>query len=134
MYPFKARVRVALIGDESATLADPHLNYEQVINSTTSFNQDETFKCSDNPADYTNGKYSFKVPNTATLKGTNTDLSADAKVTVDCTLAALTSTKTANGSFDRTIKWALTKTVARPLLRRVPSAATLATRSTTPGK
>jgi hypothetical protein len=101
-----------VIGDEEVELADEHLGYKQTIKDTTSFDQDETFKCSDKPADYTDGKYSFKVPNTATLKGVTTDLSDSAEVNVDCTLAALTATKTANGSFDRTIKWALTKTVA----------------------
>jgi len=100
-----------VIGDEEVELADEHLGYKQTIKDTTPFDQDETFKCSDNPADYTDGKYSFKVPNTATLKGANTDESASAEVNVNCTLAALTAQKTANGSFDRKITWDLTKTV-----------------------
>ena len=100
-----------VIGDESVTLADDHLGYSQVIDKTTPIEELDKFTCSSNPADYTDGKYSFTVPNTATLKGDKTDLSANAEVKVDCTLPALTAQKTANGSFDHKISWDLTKTV-----------------------
>ena len=99
------------IGDESVTLTDDHLGILQVIDKTTPIEELEEFTCSSNPADYTDGKYSFTVPNTATLKGDKTDLSANAEVKVDCTLPALTAQKTANGSFDRKITWDLMKTV-----------------------
>jgi glycine cleavage system H lipoate-binding protein len=38
-------------------------------------------------------------------------MSANATVTVDCTLAALTAKKTAEATYDRDIEWSLTKTV-----------------------
>ncbi len=98
-------------GDETVKLADPRFNYEQEISTTTPKVFPETFNCSSDPNDYTDGKYSYKETNTATLKGVTTNLSANADVNVDCTLAALTASKTANGSYDRTIKWDLSKTV-----------------------
>jgi len=52
------------------------------------------------------------VNNVATLKGASADLSAKADVNVNCTLAALAASKTANGSYDRKITWDLTKTVS----------------------
>ena len=100
-----------VIGDESVTLADERFEYSKLINSTTEFTEPETFDCSSDPNDYTDGKYSYKETNTATLKGVTTNLSANADVNVDCTLAALTASKTAKGSYDRTIKWDLSKTV-----------------------
>jgi hypothetical protein len=101
-----------LEGDETVTLADPRFdNVSEEISDTTTKPFPETFECSSNPADYTDGKYSFTEENIATLKGANTDDSANAKVTVDCTLPALTAKKTANGSFDRKITCDLMKTV-----------------------
>ena len=105
-----------VIGDEEVTLADerPVFNYSQTITETTPLTESEEFTCPSDPSKYSDGKHQFTETNTATLKGTNTDLSADAKVTVDCTLATLTAKKTANASFDRNITWKLTKTVTPP--------------------
>jgi hypothetical protein len=107
--PFTWKANVT--GDESVTLADPHLNYEKVITETTTFTEPETFDCSNEPIDYKDSKYSYSVKNTASLEGITTNLTANADVNVDCSLAALTASKTANGSYDRTIKWDLSKTV-----------------------
>ena len=104
LFEWKANVT----GDESVTLADDHLGYSQVINDSTTFTEPETFTCPSDPSKYTDGKYSFEVTNTATL--TNVP-DASATVDVDCSLAALTATKTAAGTYDRKISWDLTKTV-----------------------
>jgi uncharacterized cupin superfamily protein len=102
-------------GDETVKLSDPrfpnNLDLNKDINNSTAVEQPETFNCPSEPAKYTDGKYSFTATNTATLKGATTDLSAKADVNVDCTLAALTATKTAKGSYDRKITWDLSKTV-----------------------
>jgi hypothetical protein len=98
-------------GDEEVTLADERFDYSQTISDTKTETFPETFTCPTDPTKYTDGSYSFTEENVATLKGATTDLSANAEVTVDCTLPALTAKKTANGSFDRKITWDLTKTV-----------------------
>jgi hypothetical protein len=99
-------------GDEEVTLADPSQgDFSQPISDTTTKTFPETFTCPSDPAEYIDGKKSFTDENIATLKGATTDLKANASVKVDCTLAALTAKKTANGSFDRTITWGLNKTV-----------------------
>jgi hypothetical protein len=99
-------------GDETVKLADPRFDdFSQDISESTTKDFPETFDCSSDPDDYTDGKYSFKETNTASLTGPNNDQSASADVNVDCTLAALTATKTAKGTYDRTIKWDLSKTV-----------------------
>jgi hypothetical protein len=100
-----------VIGDEKVTLGDPRFAYSEEISDPATKPFPETFTCPTDPAKYTDGQYSFTETNTATLKGVNTDLSANAAVKVDCSLAALTAKKTANGSFDRKITWDLTKTV-----------------------
>ncbi len=98
-------------GDETVKLSDPRFDYSQDISASTPEDFPEKFDCSTDPSRYTNGKYSYKVTNTATLKGATTDLSANADVNVDCTLAALTASKTAEGSYDRDISWKLEKSV-----------------------
>jgi hypothetical protein len=100
-------------GDEKVTLADPRFdNFSQEISETTTKTFPETFECPSDPTKYTNGSFSFTEENTATLTGDSTDLDAKASVEVNCTLAALTAKKTANGTFDRTITWDLKKSVA----------------------
>jgi hypothetical protein len=66
---------------------------------------DVTLTCSSNPADYTNGHYSFPHPNTATIE--DTDKSANANVTVDC-YAPLVG-KDATPDFTRTYLWDIDK-------------------------
>jgi hypothetical protein len=100
------------VGDDKVTLGDERFdNFSQEISSSTTEPFPETFECPSDPAEYIDGKKSFTEENIATLKGTNTDLSANAKVTVDCTLPALSAKKTATGSFDSKITWDLKKSV-----------------------
>lgn len=99
-----------LIGYDSGTLSDPHLGYgPTVISASTTFTQAETFECSDNPADYSNGTYSYTVLNTAYLNG---DLHFEASVSVTVTCYAPVVTKDAHTSFTRTHKWDIAKSVA----------------------
>jgi hypothetical protein len=100
-------------GDEEVTLADPRpiFNYSEPISATTTLTRPETFVCSADPDDYTDGEDQDTHTNTATLKGATTDLTRSASVVVNCTLPALTATKTAAGSFDRRITWDLTKSI-----------------------
>jgi hypothetical protein len=73
-------------GDNATTLGDARFNFSQGIISTTEQKFSDSFACdANNSSKYVNDKYSFDVKNTATLKGGNTDLSAYAKVTVNCT-------------------------------------------------
>ena len=102
-----------VIGDELVTLDDDRNpeGFPVDIRGDFSVDYGERFEC---PADgglYEDGRYSFTVPNTATLKGRVTDLSATASVSVECVLPALEVEKTADASFDRTIEWALDKSV-----------------------
>jgi hypothetical protein len=72
-------------GDVATTLGDARFNFSQGISSTTEQKFNDSFACpSNNSSKYVNNQYSFDVKNTATLKGDNTDLSAYAKVTVNC--------------------------------------------------
>jgi hypothetical protein len=103
-----------VIGDEKVTLADSRFDYSQEFSDSTKQTFPDKFTCPTDPNKYTEGKYSFKEENTATLKGASTDLSAKAAVDVDCVLPALTAVKTAKGTFDSKITWDLTKTVAPP--------------------
>lgn len=73
-------------GDETVTLADPRLSVSQVISSTTTLNIPETFACPAASASYVNGSYTRTEPNTATLTGTNTNLTRSAQVVVNCTV------------------------------------------------
>jgi UDP-N-acetylglucosamine enolpyruvyl transferase len=100
-----------IIGDEEVQLEDTEGPLYETLTDSDLFDYPGSFACSADPIDYTNGSYSFDVTNTATLTGDYTDLTAEATVTVTCTLPALTATKTADGTYDRTITWDLEKTV-----------------------
>ena len=100
-----------VIGSESATLEDPRFKYEETITETTTFREPETFACSADPGLYSNGSYTRRETNIATLTFGSTTLTDDAHVDVVCVLPALTATKTAAGSYDRTITWDLVKSV-----------------------
>ena len=74
-----------VIGDDTVTLGDPHLNISESISDDTTKTPTEQFTCpTAGQANYVNGQYQFTVPNTATLTGPNTNLSANANVTVTC--------------------------------------------------
>ncbi len=99
-----------LIGYDSGTLADDRFSFSQEVSDDFTKTFPETFECSSDASDYTDGSYSYTETNTATLNG-NINLSDDAQVDVDCTLAALEASKTADASYDRTVTWTLEKTV-----------------------
>jgi len=105
-----------LIGYDQGTLSDPRLagapwNYApEGISVTTTRTFDETFACSADAGDYTNGHYRYTETNTAYLND-NIDLEDSATVTVDCYLPALVVAKDAEGTFDRTVEWDLEKLV-----------------------
>ena len=65
----------------------------------------ETFSCSTNPADYDNGSYTQTITNTATID--ETGQFDDSVVTLNC--YAPTVTKTAQGTFEETHDWNITK-------------------------
>lgn len=112
-----------LIGDDTVTVdddRDTEGQFPAVISSSATFDYDETFPCSSNAADYTNGVDEDNYPNTATLVGDNTNLSDDADVDVTCTLDALDVAKTAAGTFERTITWLLDKSVTPTSHQGVP--------------
>ncbi|UCD98812.1 MAG: hypothetical protein JSV42_18015, partial [Chloroflexota bacterium] len=74
-----------LNGYDEGTLSDPRFGYSELIGDSTTKTFEETFTCSTDINDYTNGFYSFTEENIAYLNG-NLNLSASATVTVDCTL------------------------------------------------
>ncbi len=103
-------------GAPTTVVGDPTINVtDSVEGSLGSASGDKTFtyttafSCSSKPSDYTNGADSDTYPNTATI--VETKQSSNASVTVNCALPALTAEKTAEGSFDRTITWSLSKSV-----------------------
>jgi len=100
-----------LVGYDEGTLSDPMFGLDELISSTTTRTFTRDFLCSSLAADYTDGEMFYFVDNTATLNG-GIDLSDDAQVRVDCTLPALQAVKTAAGTYDRTVRWTLTKGVA----------------------
>jgi hypothetical protein len=71
----------------------------QTVTGDVNFTLSETFECSTNIEDYTNGSYSFTVVNWAYLNGT-INLSDSASVTVDCTLQVEYETAYAFGEND----------------------------------
>ena len=67
-----------LIGDDEVSVDDDRDTEGQFpasILSSTTFDYNETFTCSSNQADYTNGVDTDQYPNTATLTGDNNNLS-----------------------------------------------------------
>jgi hypothetical protein len=100
-----------LIGYDSGTLSDDNKynpNDSTVIYGDTTWTYDETFTCSSNPADYTNGAYSFNVPNTATL---NDNINLSDTENVDVTCFAPVITKDATATYDERHIWDVDKTV-----------------------
>lgn len=69
------------------------------------FEYSDTFECSTNPDDYTNGVDTDSYPNTATI--VETTQSASENVTVTCYAPVVT--KTADESFTRTYTWDINK-------------------------
>src|SRR5690606_28068761 len=104
-------------GDDTVTVNDDRYGgFPQTISASQTFTYTEPFTCSSNQADYTNGSDYDIYPNTATLTGASTNLTASAQVDVACMLPPLVPTKTATGTYDRTITWALDKSVTPDVL------------------
>ncbi len=102
-----------LVGYDKGLLTDPRFKYEQEISASTTVTFPEAFYCSDKASDYTKGFYTYTVENVAILDS-NIGLKASAKVKVDCYLPALKVGKTAQGKWDREVKWELDKSVDKP--------------------
>jgi hypothetical protein len=71
----------------------------------TTFDDDRTFSCSEDPSKYTNGTYSYTVKNTATI--TETGQKDDVTVTVNCYGPVVT--KDASTYWKRAWAWEITK-------------------------
>ena len=100
-----------LIGYDEGTLSDPRFGYSELISGDMTETFPESFACSSEPSDYGNdGHYQYTVTNWAYLNG-NLNLSDSETVIVDCTLPALQVSKTAAGTYDRTVTWTLEKSV-----------------------
>jgi hypothetical protein len=99
-----------LIGYDSGTLTDARFKFEEVISDDYVKRFLEEFECSGDTSLYENGEYSYTVTNEALLDS-GIDLQADATVAVTCTLPPLEVTKTAAGTYDRTVEWTLDKSV-----------------------
>jgi hypothetical protein len=99
-------------GYDSGTLSDDNPNNPNgptLISGDTTWNYNQEFTCPTDLDSYDDsGKYSFNVPNTATLNG-NLNLSDTESVTVDCYIPLIS--KTANGSYDETHTWDVEKSV-----------------------
>ncbi len=100
-----------LIGFDEGTLTDDRFPlFSEIVTDDDEFTLPETFECSTDPGDYTDGEYTETVTNTAYLNG-NINLEDDAAIKLTCTLPALEPTKDAVGSYDRTVEWDLNKYV-----------------------
>ena len=75
--------------------------------AAASWEYNKDFACSSNPADYTDGTYSYHLRNTATIVETGGKDPAD--VVVDCYAPVVT--KTAAGTYDERHEWDVEKTV-----------------------
>ena len=103
-------------GDPTNTDGDAEVNINDSVkgllgpaSGNQPFAYSHDFACSTNPADYTDGIDTDTYPNKATIA--ETGQSDSESVTVSCTLPALQVSKTAAGSYDRTVTWSLTKSV-----------------------
>ena len=104
-----------LTGDDSVVFNDGRCNTcgaFLTIDSSRTFVYTETFLCSSNPSDYTSGVLTTEYSNLATITSTETDLSAEASVSVECCAPVLS--KDASGSYDERHDWDVTKTVDGP--------------------
>lgn len=83
-------IGINVVGDESVTLADPTFGYSQPISDTTTKTFSKAFDCTNKtgltPVAGSSTDYTY--PNTATVKGAATNLTASAtdKVTLRCAL------------------------------------------------
>ncbi len=100
-----------LIGDDEGTLTDDRFpSYSKTVTNDFNDTVPEIFECSTDPGYYTDGQYTETFINTATLNGT-ISLQDSASIKLICTLDPLEVTKTAVGTYNRTITWDLIKNV-----------------------
>jgi hypothetical protein len=99
-----------LIGYDSGTLEDARFELSEEISESAMREFLEEFECSGDAGLYVNGEYSYDVKNEALLDS-GIGLQAEATVHVTCTLPPLKVTKTAAGTYDRTVEWTLDKSV-----------------------
>jgi hypothetical protein len=100
-----------LIGVDEGTLTDDRFpEFSEEVTDDASFTLPETFICSTDPRDYTDGTYTKTFKNTAYLNDI-IELDDDASVKLTCTLPPLEVEKDAKGSYDRTVTWELDKFV-----------------------
>jgi hypothetical protein len=94
------------------TVDDDNLTDENwtVDRAVASWDYNKEFTCSSNPADYTDGTYSYSHINTATITETGDDDTA----TVNVTCYAPVVSKTAVPTWERYVDWTIVK-VATPL-------------------
>jgi hypothetical protein len=98
-----------LIGSDKGNLIDERFDYDEVISGTTTVTFPESFECSKDPTLYeSDGVYSYKVENEATLNG-NIGLKDSAEVNVTCYAPVVS--KTAAGTYDETHTWKIEKSV-----------------------
>jgi hypothetical protein len=101
-----------LSGFESGTLADPRVAFSQSISASRVLDIPEQFVCPSDPGSYTNGFLQFTETNVVTLNG-GINLADTAKVDIICQRPdPLTFDHQVTASYDRTVDWELTKTVA----------------------
>src|SRR5690606_34943730 len=89
-----------LIGDDEVVVdddRDTEGQFPDTISDDATYDYSESFSCSRNIDDYTNGEYSYTVTNIATLVGDNTNLSDNASVVVTCKLRYEDETATGAG-------------------------------------
>ena len=108
--PFEATADVSSytensVGYTSVNVTDTNGQSWGPVSADTTWTYNKDFACSANPADYTNGSYSYSVTNTASID--ETGASDTATVTVDCYAPVVS--KTAAGAFDRTYTWTIDK-------------------------
>ena len=97
------------IVNPSVTLDDDqNPDFPVTVSDDATYPYSDSYTCSTDVADYTDGTYQTTDPNTATISAGATLLdSASATETINCYIP--TVSKTADGSFDRAWDWTITK-------------------------
>jgi hypothetical protein len=111
-----------VVGDDEVEVDDDRntTDFPATTSSSDTWTYTESFECSANIADYTNGFYTYDVPNLATLTGDTTYLEDDALVTVDCTYPEEWKGETATGDG---YPWSATKSAPKNWFMYTPYAA-----------
>jgi len=97
-----------VVGYETVNVTDSVQGALGSASGDVLFEYSDDFACPADPAKYTNGVYSYEVPNTATIN--ETGQTSSTKVTVTCYAPLVT--KTAAGYYDKLHTWDVTKSVS----------------------